>query len=120
MGIENQAEEERKMTAKGKMIAAALRDIESDSKSDIDNFDIDALPDFESNFESLHGSGDEQGRKPPTFNPKDMHNPKIKLKQYFSNFKEFKEAVITWNIKRGRPFFLAFFYIIVAEHLTVM
>ena len=27
LGIENQAEEERKMTAKGKMIAAAQRDI---------------------------------------------------------------------------------------------
>nr|XP_027099128.1 uncharacterized protein LOC113718418 [Coffea arabica] len=79
-------------------------DIGSDSENDVDNFDVDAAPDSESDFESLHGSGDEQGRKPPTVNPKDMHNPKIKLEQYFSNFKEFKEAVRTWNIKRGRPF----------------
>ncbi|XP_071916372.1 uncharacterized protein [Coffea arabica] len=104
LGIENQVEEERKMIAKGKMIAAAQRDIGSDSESDVDNSDVDAAPDSESDFESLHGSGDEQCRKPPMFNPKDMHNPKIKLKQYFSNFKEFKEAVRTWNIKRGRPF----------------
>ena len=38
------------------------------------------------------------------FDPNDANNPKLELRQVFTIFKEFKEAVRIWNIKRGRPF----------------
>ncbi|KAL3500630.1 hypothetical protein ACH5RR_039723 [Cinchona calisaya] len=66
----------------------------------------DAAPDYDSDFEGIHGSDEEQDRnRYPIFNPKkDMENPTPQCGMIFSNFKEFKQAVQNWNIKRGRPF----------------
>ena len=70
----------------------------------IQSEDNDVAPVSESDFESLHGSDDENGsNRCVVFNPKDMDNPKLKLKMFFSTIKECKLAIIKYNIRQGRP-----------------
>ena len=66
-----------------------------DSDSEIDNSDIDVVPDSSSNLESLHGSDEDERERHPMFNPKDANNPKLRFRQTFTNFKELKEAIRT-------------------------
>ncbi|KAL3528389.1 hypothetical protein ACH5RR_007711 [Cinchona calisaya] len=69
-----------------------------------DKSEPDAAPDYDSDFESIHGSDEEQDRnRYPIFNSnKDMENPTLQCRMIFSNFKDFKQAAQNWNIKRGK------------------
>nr|XP_027103297.1 uncharacterized protein LOC113724609 [Coffea arabica] len=80
------------------------KQMSSDTKSDDDNSDVDAAPDSDSDIGSDRGSDEEKSLRPLVFDPKDENNPKIKLRQIFSFFKELKEAIRTWNIRRERSF----------------
>lgn len=76
----------------------------SDSVTDDDNSDLDATPDYGTDNESVRGSDEDDRLRYHLYDPKDSNNPKIELGQLFTSFIEFKEAVRTWNIRRGRPF----------------
>ena len=80
------------------------KQMSSDTKSDDDNSDVDAAPNSATDIGSDTGSDEDKSLRPPVFDPKDENNPKIKLRQIFSSFKELKEAIRTWNIRRGRSF----------------
>ncbi|KAL3522532.1 hypothetical protein ACH5RR_015366 [Cinchona calisaya] len=72
--------------------------------SDVDNSDKDDAANSEAEFESLHGSDEEQGMQYPVFDLKDMDNPNLEVGMVFSSFREFKATIRSCNIKRGKSF----------------
>ncbi|KAL3528025.1 hypothetical protein ACH5RR_012681 [Cinchona calisaya] len=72
--------------------------------SDVDNSDKDDAANSKAEFESLHGSDEEQGMQYPVFDTKHMDNPNLEIGMVFSSFRKFKAAVRSWNIKKGKPF----------------
>ena len=67
----------------------------SDIESDDDNSDVDAAPDSATDIGSDTGLDEDKSFRPPVFDPKDENDPKIKLRQIFSSFKELKKAIRT-------------------------
>lgn len=104
LGVENHRKEQLKRNEKKECVEETRGQTVSNSDTDDDNSDIDVAPDSGSDIDSLQGSDKEGHSRPPMYDPKDADNPKLEIRQVFTTFKEFKEAVRTWNIKRGRPF----------------
>lgn len=73
-------------------------------KTDESENDLCRGNESDDDFGSLHGSEEDIGGVKPVFNPKDMYDPPLQCGMYFSNFKELKLAIKSWNIRRGRPF----------------
>mgnify|MGYP004719110059 CR=1 FL=1 len=76
----------------------------TDSETAKNNSDIDTTAESGFNLDSLCESDEDQIVKLPMFNLRDVHNPKIELKQVFSSFKELKGASRNYNIHRETPF----------------
>ena len=98
LGIENRKQEQLNMDLKKKFADARMRhmprtQIPSDTKSDADNYDIDVAPDLGTDTGSVRGLDEEDRLRPLIFDSKDENNPKIKLGQRCSSFKELKEVI---------------------------
>ncbi|KAL3505056.1 hypothetical protein ACH5RR_034897 [Cinchona calisaya] len=72
----------------------------ADNLSDVDSGEKDQAPNFGSDFESVHGSDeDDFDKKCIMFNPKIINDPQLELGMNFISKKELKFAVKNWNIK---------------------
>ena len=104
LGVENHRKEQLKRNEKKECVEETRGQTVSNSDTDDHNSDMDVAPDSGSDIDSLQGSDEEGHCRPFMYDPKHADNPNLEIRQVFTTFKEFKEAVRTWNIKRGRPF----------------